>query len=106
MTADPPRPARTGPKENVFTAELELLQRAHAAYTRREFSVALTLVAEHTRRFPRGRLAEQREALRVRSLLGAGRAEEAHRAAAAFAVRFPRSVLLSRLEGSPESSEP
>ena len=104
--ASPHRPARTGPREDPFTAELELLQRAHSAYTHREFSLALALVTEHARRFPRGRLAEQREALRVRSLLGSGHADEAHRAAAAFAVRFPRSVLLSRIEGSPESSEP
>jgi hypothetical protein len=106
VTASPIRPARTGPKEDAFTGELELLQRAHAAFTRRDFSLALTLVAERTRRFPRGQLAEQREALRVRSLAGSGHADEAHRAAAAFAVRFPRSVLLSRVEGSPESSEP
>jgi hypothetical protein len=104
--ANPPHPARTGAKADPFTAELELLQRAHSAYTRREFSIALALVTEHARRFPRGRLAEQREALRVRSLLRSGHADEAHRAAAAFAVRFPRSVLLSRVEGSPESSEP
>jgi hypothetical protein len=99
-----PRPARSATKEDPFTAELELLQRAHAAYTRHEFSVALALVAEHARRFPKGRLAEQREALRVRSLAGSGRTVEAHRAAAAFAVQFPRSVLLPRLDGGPESS--
>jgi hypothetical protein len=99
-------PARHGTKRAPFAAELELLQGAHAAYTRREFSAALTLVATHDRRFPRGQLAEQREALRVRSLAGAGRAEEARRAAAAFAVRFPRSVLLPRFAGGVESSEP
>ena len=91
-------------RRDPFTAELDLLQRAHGAYTRRDFSVALTLVAEHARRFPNGHLAEQREALRVRSLAGAGRADEAHRAAAAFAVRFPRSVLLPRVAGGAESS--
>jgi hypothetical protein len=102
--AAPPRPARAVAKVDPFTAELELLQRAHAAYTRRDFSVALTLVAEHARRFPNGHLAEQREALRVRSLAGAGRADEAHRAAAAFAAQFPRSVLLPRVDGA--SAEP
>jgi hypothetical protein len=107
QVAAPPHPARAGAKVNPFdpfTAELELLQRAHGAYTRRDFSLALTLVAEHARRFANGHLAEQREALRVRSLLGAGRADEAHRAAAAFAVRFPRSVLLPRAAGGTESS--
>jgi hypothetical protein len=101
----PPHSSRAGGKTDPFTAELELMQRAQAAFTRHDFSVALTVIAEHTRRFPRGQLAEQREALRVRSLLGAGRGDEAHRAAAAFAVRFPRSVLLPRVQAGPEGSE-
>ncbi len=104
--AIPPPPVRHGAKSDPFTAELELLQRAHGAYTRHDFSAALTLVVAHARRFPSGHLAEQREALRVRSLAGAGRADEAGRAAAAFAARFPRSVLLPRFAGGVESSEP
>jgi TolA-binding protein len=103
--ARPARPARPGAKADPFTAELDLLQHAHAAYTRRDFSAALALIADHARRFPNGNLAEQREALRVRSLAGAGRADEAHRAAAAFAARFPRSVLLPRVAEGRESSE-
>jgi hypothetical protein len=103
--ARPSRLAHAGAKSDPFTAELGVLQRAQVAYTHRDFSAALALVAEHARRFPRGRLAEQREALRVRSLLGAGRTDEAHRAAAAFAVRFPRSVLLPRVAEESESSE-
>lgn len=103
--ARPSHPTHAGAKGDPFTAELEVLQRAQVAYTHRDFSAALALVAEHARRFPRGHLAEQREALRVRSLVGAGRTEEAHRAAAAFAVRFPRSVLLPRVAEESESSE-
>jgi len=101
-----PRMAHATSNGDPFTAGLELLQRAHAAYTRHDFSGALMLIAEHARRFPKGHLAEQREALRVRSLANAGRADEAHRAAAAFAVRFPRSVLLPRVAGGAESSQP
>jgi outer membrane protein assembly factor BamD (BamD/ComL family) len=84
-----------------YAAELELLQRAQAAYAGRDFTDALTVVAEHRRRFPNGRLTEEREALRVRALKGAGRTNESRAAAASFAARFPRSVLLPRL--SPES---
>ena len=87
------RPSTT---QESYAAELGLLQRAQVAYAGRDFVDALALVAEHGRRFPNGRLAEEREALRVRSLTRAGRAEEAQRAAAAFAERFPRSVLLAR----------
>lgn len=84
-------------------AELSLLTLAHAAYERRNFDAALKLVDEHARRFPRGHLAEQREALRVKSLLGSGRTAEAHRAAIAFAARFPRSVLLTPLLEGPSA---
>jgi hypothetical protein len=83
-----------------FNAEVELLARAQAAYTRRDFSRALALVSEHARRFPSGHLSEEREALRVRSLVGSGRSDDARRVSAAFAARFPRSVLLPRVEGA------
>ena len=102
-SAMPTHPARATGDAAPFAAELELLARAQTAYTHRDFSHALVLVAEHARRFPNGHLAEEREALRVRSLQGSGRSDEARRAAAAFALRFPRSVLLPRVEGSETS---
>lgn len=74
------------------------MRRAHSAYAERNFGMALKLASEHARKFPRGVLAEEREALRVRSLASAGQTAEARRAAAAFAERFPRSVLLSRIQ--------
>lgn len=85
------------PSREPYAAELALLHRAQAAQAARRFVDALELVDEHGRRFPAGRLVEEREALRVRALAGAGRADEARRAAAAFAQRFPRSVFLPRL---------
>jgi hypothetical protein len=85
------------PQES-YAAELYLLQRAQSDYASQDFPDALVLVAEHARRFPNGRLAEEREALRVRSLAGAGRGDQARRALGAFAKRFPRSVLLPRLQ--------
>ena len=88
-----------------YSAELELLQRAQSQYASHNFSDALVLIAEHARRFPNGRLAEEREALRVRSLAGAGRAEEKRRAFTAFAKRFPRSALLPRLRETVPAAE-
>lgn len=101
----PQRHARLPTAQESYAAELDLLQRAQAAYTRRSFPNALVLVAEHGRRFPNGRLAEQREALRVRSLAGSGRVDEARSAVAAFALRFPRSVLLQRLRETAKAAE-
>jgi hypothetical protein len=92
---------RAATAQESYAAELELLQRAQVAYAAREFHHVLARVAEHVRKFPSGRLAEEREALRVRALEGAGRTEEARRAAAVFASRFPRSIMLPRLNGEP-----
>jgi hypothetical protein len=89
--ADPAVAARES-----YTAELGLLQRAQAAFTDRSFATALLLVSEHARRFPNGRLVEEREALRVKALVGAGREGEARKASSAFSARFPRSALLPR----------
>lgn len=96
FTAKPQRPARPTSAQESYAAELDLLARAQVACASREFSNALVLVAEHGRKYPSGRLAEEREALRVRALEGAGRTEEARRAAASFANRFPRSIMLPR----------
>ncbi len=92
------------PQES-YAAELDLLRRAQSDYARHDFSDALVLVSEHARQFPKGRLAEEREALRVRSLAGAGRGEEARRVLAAFARRFPRSVLLPRLQAGARTAD-
>jgi predicted ATPase len=83
--------------------ELRLLRRARAAVAREEFGAALQPIAEHTHRFRDGRLAEEREALRVKSLAGLGRREEARRAAASFEARFPHSVLLPAVRQMPVS---
>ena len=96
-TTSAPRPTPKARGADPF-AEVELLQHAHLAYARRDFRGALALVAEHARRFPEGPLAEECEALRVESLRAAGHAIEAKRAGAAFAARFPRSVLLPGIE--------
>ncbi|MES1208369.1 MAG: hypothetical protein ABUS79_20725 [Pseudomonadota bacterium] len=79
-------------------AELHLLRRAEAAYVRGDQRATLALVSEHAQRFPYGRLAEERDALRVQALAECGRPEAARRAAAAFAARYPRSVLLPQME--------
>jgi hypothetical protein len=100
-----PRRGRTTAAQESYAAELDLLQQAQVAYAGRDFQSALVLVAEHARKFPSGRLAEEREALRVRSLARSGRRDEARRAGAAFAARFPRSVFLPRLAAAVDSPE-
>lgn len=91
-----PHVSRPAPVTDSYAAELALLRDAQAAYGSHDFGSALRLLAEHGRRFPSGRLAEEREALRVRALSSSGQSQAASIAAHAFAARFPRSVLLSR----------
>jgi hypothetical protein len=81
-------------KADAARAELKLLRQARAAVAREDYASALPPIAEHAHRFKDGRLAEEREALRVKALAGLGRTDDARRAATAFRARFPRSVLL------------
>ena len=83
--------------------ELQLLRAAREDVTRGDFARALAVLSEHARRFRNGVLVEEREALRVKSLAGLGRREEAQRAAANFHARFPHSVLLATFERMKES---
>ena len=100
------RPHRALSPQESYAAELYLLQRAQSDYASQDFPDALVLVAEHARQFPNGRLAEEREALRVRSLAGAGRGDQARRALAAFARRFrAQRALLPRLREQARAAE-
>lgn len=81
-----------------YGMERRILEPAQQAVARREFGAALPAIAEHQHRFPAGQLAEEREALRVKALVGLGRMAEAQRAGAAFRERFPHSALLGRID--------
>jgi hypothetical protein len=98
--APEPAPAKPSPAD-LARAELHLLRQARAAVAREDYASALAPIADHARRFKDGRLAEEREALRVKALAGLGRTDEARRAAAAFKARFPRSVLLPAVTRMP-----
>jgi hypothetical protein len=93
-----PRESPAADVSDLDALELRLLQRARGAIAKGDFSSALETIAEHQRRFPAGRLREEREALRIKALAGLGRNDEARRAAEAFRERFPRSVLKARIE--------
>jgi hypothetical protein len=63
----PSQPPRRDP-----LAERTLISKATTALRASEPAAALTALAEHHRRFPRGELSEEREGLRVHALLAAG----------------------------------
>lgn len=96
-TASPALPERSRTPREDEMAELHLLERARGALARGDFGNAWSVLVTHEQRFPRGRLVEEREALKVNTLLGLGRREDAHRVASDFRNRFPQSVLLARM---------
>jgi hypothetical protein len=63
-------------------------------------AAALRLVDEHARRFPKSALVQEREALAIEALVGAGRADAARGRANAFLDRYPTSALRRRIERS------
>jgi hypothetical protein len=96
--AQPAKSAKPATDSEIYAMELRVLQPAQRAVARQDFASALASTAEHQRRFPTGRLAEEREALRVKALLGLGRDGEAKRAGSAFRKRFPDSALGGRMD--------
>jgi hypothetical protein len=78
--------------------ELRFLERARQSAAHGDYASVLVIAAEHERSFPAGQLAEEREFLRVKALLGLDRADDVRRVAAKFRRQFPRSVLLQTIE--------
>jgi hypothetical protein len=90
--------AKTAINLEAYTKELQVLQPARQAVTRGDFTTALSAIGEHQSQFPSGKLAEEREALRIKALLGLGRIGEAQRVGATFRARFAHSALLKRID--------
>jgi hypothetical protein len=103
----PPTSADDGAddEEDSLGDEMALVARAQTALHRGLFASALSALDEHARRFPRGDLAEEREALAVQALARAGRDDEASARASRFEARYPRSVLVpvvrAAVDGAP-----
>lgn len=101
--AAPPPVARAMPPPAASTgldAELRQLEEARAALTAREPSRALALLAAHARNHPRSMLAQERDALEVKTLVAAGRHLEARAAGERFATRYPQGLLLDAVKAS------
>ncbi|MBN2359036.1 MAG: hypothetical protein JXR83_06255 [Deltaproteobacteria bacterium] len=96
----PPKPLiAPRPIADTLAAEQALLERARSALKTEDAATALTLLREHGERYPRGRLVEEREALRVLALFQAESADAAA-AAAKFRARFQHSIFLPAIENA------
>jgi RNA polymerase sigma-70 factor (ECF subfamily) len=86
--------------EDTFVAERKLLDVARAALARGDHTGATRTLDEHVTTYPNGRLVEEREALRIRTLADSGRIDEARAVADRFRARFPHSVLLPAVDAA------
>ena len=85
----PRAPETAGPD---IAAEATILEKARRALVAGDGAAALVELDRHAQHFPRGSLAEEREALGIRALLRAGKRAQAHSRAESFARRYPESV--------------
>ena len=88
----------TASRQEGGPEEIQLLSDARKADARRDYASVLSILSEHERKFPGGRLSEEREVLRVKALVGLGRTDQARRTAARFRRQFPKSVLLHKVD--------
>lgn len=96
-----PRSGMAEVREDV-AAELELVAEADAQLRSADYEGALSTLMAHTRRFPRGALREERQALRVLALCGKQPDERARRERERFLRASPDSVLTARVRAACE----
>lgn len=80
-----------------LSEETQLMAAMQRALSGAAPSRALALIDQHRRRFPRGALAQEREAARVLALCALGRHAEAHTARQRFLRAWPDSPLTRRV---------
>ena len=90
--APAPRPAR-----GTLAEEMKLMTAAQRAARAGDHARALASLRKHRARFPRGVMAEEREAERVLALCALGRDRQARAARARFLERFAGSPLAPRV---------
>lgn len=105
-----PREARLVPSPAVAPApssvrlgldsELQQLEQARSTLSRGQPSQALALLASHAQRFPRSMLAQERDALIIKSLVAAGRHSEARATGERFIASYPNGLLLDAVQAS------
>lgn len=94
----PPIAAVSAAPTSSLAEERKLLDEARRALARGEAQAGVASLERHVKRFPKGALVEEREALYVRVLAAAGNDEAASRRAAGFQRRFPNSIFLPVVE--------
>jgi hypothetical protein len=95
----PKKPAPEAILADQVVEEAALLRRAHAAP---DPNVTLSILAEHSAKYPRGVLAQEREGQRAIALCALGRRTEGRAVGGAFLAGSPRSPLAERVRAACE----
>jgi hypothetical protein len=85
------------PAAPTLQAEVTLIASANALIRAERFAEAGRVLAAHARRYPRGALREERDALAVLALCNLGSREQARRALQRFLRSAPQSVVAQRV---------
>jgi len=101
VAVQPPTPKDS--PDLALAAERQLIEQSRNALVRGEATAAEEPLSNHATRFPRGRLAEERESLWVQALLRQGRFADARTRAANFERDFPNSLLLPAVQAAMKS---
>lgn len=84
----------------LIAVERSLLDGARSAFATGDYETALERLRHHAERHPSGVLAEEREALTIRTLVALGRKPEAKARASAFASKYPESIMRPAVEAA------
>jgi hypothetical protein len=98
-------PPQTTPRPGLPPSELHLLQRARASLDGAP-QETLRILSVHTRHYPEGQLAQEREVLAIETLLRLGRREEATARGRQFEREVPGSSHLWRIRRLLKGSSP
>jgi hypothetical protein len=97
-TEEPKATVREGSRDHDLASERSLIEQARQAVGFRRWAAASSLLDQHRRRFNRGRLAEERDSLRVPVLVMLGRHDDARAAAERFHARYPTSIFATGVD--------
>jgi len=91
-------PARKQTPADRFAEEVAILSKATSELRAGRANDGLKLLEEHERKFPSGRLAEERRAARIQALCALGKLPEAEAELARLKASSPRSPHLARAQ--------
>ncbi len=89
-----------GGRDTDLAAERNVIDTARAALARGDGSGTLAVLRQHQREFSKGKLVEEREALRVLALVRSGNGAEARQQAAQFQRTYPKSFFRRTIEAA------